>query len=1459
MRVPRCRFFRRGGDSRARPQVRAARPGRSVVLVLVTTLLAGLLGATGSLLTATPTQAAFATGGSGLYRGSIDWFEWGAPDELIPAEGLTRTNTRDVAGRTLATTCTISNVEGGLQTYRSGSFRGDGLDDLYNVGGTGGANQMVAGLANTEAGALVSFRFSCSVTLDGVPVPLQGLVFADAESSGASSNEYVEASPEQPVTWRVIDRFRSEGCEVSALAIVSADDTMRLTPNDDRDCMRHNDAWAGPTAVGFMDGATSARVSVHGGGKSAVALGVVLQTDFGDAPASYGEAGSLFEPSWQGGTVAVGTTPVSGGDFALGTPGQPTPRLGATVDAEPGYNASADATGDDTTGGADEDAIDPPGTIHVTPGSSYTLKDVRCTGPGYVAGWIDWNHNGTFDAGERSGVEECTGTSVDLAWKVPADAVDSPGADQTFLRLRIAGDEDAVAVPTGFTTSGEVEDYALNVALPRLAVEKTSTATAESRPGDTVTYTVRATNKGETDYTDDFPAVVFDDLSGVLDDATYRGDASASRPGPVSYVSPLLSWTGALPAGETVELTYTVTLKEGGDGTVRNVAWEPDDPEEPEPPACDPPEDGVDPKTGQPCAEAEFPLPRLSISKTADRTELPAEGDKVTYTITVTNEGPGDYTADAPASMTDDLSDVLDAATFDDDASATAGTVSYDEPTLSWSGPLAAKESVEITYTVTYTGEGDQNLRNRACVPEAETAAGEPSCDVVQIPGADLTQWKQVQASGTPVVAGTVLTYTLFFANDGAVAADVDAVDDLTHVSDDADVTVEPASADGLAVVREGNRISVSGSVPAGKTYAVTYQVTVKPDGERGDDIAANFLLAPDEKPPTDPVCRPEDKERPDCTVTPIGRLLTSKAVSASQTPVVAGTVLTYTLTFDNEGEGPVEVDRTDLLGDVLDDAELTGRPAASDDALSVAVDGDTMRITGGLDPGQTVTVTYRVTVKDTADRGNNTADNFLVETGTEPPAACEKDDPNCTVNPLPNISSAKSADPGSGSTVVAGQQLTYTLTFTNTGEAAGPVDHSDDLTKVLDDAQITTAPKTSDPALRATSGTDGVIRVTGTLVPDQTVTVTYTVTVRPDGERGDNRLGNFLVETGTEPPAACEKDDPDCTEHPVPLITDTKTVEPASGTPVVGGQELTYTLTFTNSGAAEGKVDKADDLTHVTDDADVITEPAASEDALSVARDADRITITGTLSPDQTVTVSYTVKVRPTGKRGDDILANFLMDPDKEPPTDPVCEPEEGERPDCTVNHVGDIAPSKTVAPRSGTTVKAGEKLTYTLSFENTGRGEASVDYTDHMSGVLDDATLTGDIKAGDGLTVTGPDGKALHITGAVQPGRTVTVTYTVTVNAYDKQGDHHLGNFLTVTGERPPAKCVAENPLCTKNPADPPDPVDPPGWAVPGIPGRLAHTGTAVLPAAALAALLALGLGGGLLLAARRRRTAK
>jgi uncharacterized repeat protein (TIGR01451 family) len=99
-------------------------------------------------------------------------------------------------------------------------------------------------------------------------------------------------------------------------------------------------------------------------------------------------------------------------------------------------------------------------------------------------------------------------------------------------------------------------------------------------------------------------------------------------------------------------------------------------------------------------------IPALTITKTADTRSAAPDGT-VHYTITVTDTG---QTAYAGAALTDSLTGVLHDATYDDDATATAGAVSFISPDLTWTGDLATGATVTITYSVTVNHSITGNL-----------------------------------------------------------------------------------------------------------------------------------------------------------------------------------------------------------------------------------------------------------------------------------------------------------------------------------------------------------------------------------------------------------------------------------------------------------------------------------------------------------------------------------------------------------------------------------------------------------------------------------------------------------------------------------------------------------------------------------------------------------------------------
>lgn len=225
------------------------------------------------------------------------------------------------------------------------------------------------------------------------------------------------------------------------------------------------------------------------------------------------------------------------------------------------------------------------------------------------------------------------------------------------------------------------------------------------KTGQKVTYTVTVTQRGSAPA----DAVFSDDLSKVLDDAAYNGDVTADL-GTATVTGNRLDWSGTLPVGGVAHITYSVTVngpQQLGDGSLVNVVSSP---------GCD----------DFAACTTTHEIGRYTYSKTSDPAPGAAvkTGDRITYTVTVTQVGGSGVTAQ----LTDDLSKVLDDASWAGDEKASSGTVKHDGDKLRWTGDLAVGQVVTITYSVVVTGDGDKTITNAVTSPDA-TATCVPAPD----------------------------------------------------------------------------------------------------------------------------------------------------------------------------------------------------------------------------------------------------------------------------------------------------------------------------------------------------------------------------------------------------------------------------------------------------------------------------------------------------------------------------------------------------------------------------------------------------------------------------------------------------------------------------------------------------------------------------------------------------------
>lgn len=155
--------------------------------------------------------------------------------------------------------------------------------------------------------------------------------------------------------------------------------------------------------------------------------------DYGDAPASFG-------------TVSHG--------FLAGL------NLGLLWDADPTDQHSPNADGDDLDGTDDEDGIIL--TRPLVRGSNDNRFQVTATNTtgqqAFLNAWMDFNGNGVFDSNEQIFTDTLVSAGTQtLTFSIPASA----SLGDTFARFRYSLERGLG--PTGFVSSGEVEDYKFTI------------------------------------------------------------------------------------------------------------------------------------------------------------------------------------------------------------------------------------------------------------------------------------------------------------------------------------------------------------------------------------------------------------------------------------------------------------------------------------------------------------------------------------------------------------------------------------------------------------------------------------------------------------------------------------------------------------------------------------------------------------------------------------------------------------------------------------------------------------------------------------------------------------------------------------------------------------------------------------------------------------------------------------
>ncbi|MFT4279743.1 hypothetical protein [Microbacterium sp.] len=480
-----------------------------------------------------------------------------------------------------------------------------------------------------------------------------------------------------------------------------------------------------------------------------------------------------------------------------------------------------------------------------------------------------------------------------------------------------------------------------------------------------------------------------------------------------------------------------------------------------------------------------------------------------------------------------------------------------------------------------------------------------------------------------------------------------------------------------------------------------------------------------------------------------------TKSVSpASGTMVSPGDTLTYTLELSNaEGLAAADILLTDDLSGVIDDATVTTPPAVTSGAslaIGAITPEGTFSISGSLAAGAESTITYTVTVDDPVT-GDHSLANFLLPTGTTPPASCDPASGTCTVNPIPGISLAKSATPIGTDTFVLGQEIQYSFVVTNTG------------TTTLTDVSVDETSFSGAGAMSAITPAS-----VATLAPGAQATFTASYTLQ-QGDIDDGELLNEATAEGTPPSGPPITSPPSQVELPGlpdPSLSVVKTADVQSFSEP--GQQVGYSFLVTNTGNVT--------LTDVSVDETAFT--GAPSPTISPAT-------AGPLLPGQqaTFTATYTTTQADLDAGGVTNTAVARATPPSGPDVD---------SPPSTVEVPAVQSPllelQKSASPDDVDSYVVGQEITYTFLVRNAGNVT--------MTGVtVGETEFTG---SGSISAIT-PASVASLAPGAEA---TFTATYTLTQADVDAEG---LLNTAVAQGTPPGGPPVDSPPSSVRIPVDP------------------------------------------------------
>ncbi len=754
--------------------------------------------------------------------------------------------------------------------------------------------------------------------------------------------------------------------------------------------------------------------------------------------------------------------------------------------------------------------------------------------------WKASSSNGSSITTDSTG----TGNNIQLKANIPP---------QGNIMVNIMGTIDPAYSGT-ITNTGIVQPAEPGVAGDTSSIQTTVNQTpgveilkmgpSQLQSGQPISYTITALNNGPSNALN---AIIRDIVPSAIQQVTWSATAqgAASIVGGGTGTGNNVQVTGNIPVGSSNSITIIIngTTSSSFRDTLRNMA------------TITPAETGV-PDSSVVVQTVVQGLPVLTISKTGP--SMASSGDSITYNITVRNTSTSDavnfnVTDAVPASITGVSwsTSTTGAASISSGSSGTGNAIS-----LTGNLPAGAGNTVNIRVKGLIPFDFIGTLTNTAIVTPAESGTTPQSSSIsTTVPAGSINNNVQLNISKTgpaTMVRGTQATYVINVSNSGAkTASNVVITDAVPNVLTNVTWTTTTKNTATIAqgATGTGNAVNVVATIPGIDTSGIQIVVTgtVRSDAPTGTVTnVANAVFSGVQT-----------------TSNPVQSMIGSQADLSIQktgsTQVYIGQTITYNLLVVNEGPSSAN-------GAVVQDVLPAGllNPAitilsATNGAANVvpAITNGTATVTINTFP---ILGAVSVQITGTASAAGTYSNTAIVNT---PAGLPDPDSSNnisntvvTTVLPKAQLDVNKSVSPAGP--YQPGQQITYTLSVTNHGQAGvNPVV----VTDTLPPATVLGTPTYTNPPRGTVTLNNGVlIWNVGLLNAGETLTWSYTATII-----GKASIRNIAIVTG--PPDVTIPDTSEVTISSARFANLKVTKQLNTLPPLKVGQTLQFTVTATNQG----------------------------------------------------------------------------------------------------------------------------------------------------------------------------------------------------------------------------------------------------------------------------------------------------